>query len=637
MSETIQHECGVALVRLRKNLDHYQEHYGHALHGFRQLTLLLEKQRNRGQDGAGVGCVKLGMPPGKAYLTRERKAGRHCITRLWRHIHKQYQRFLSAHGSLQASQLREKWGFGGQILLGHLRYSTSGTSEEGLCQPYLRSSSWPTRTLLLAGNFNLTNTQKLQQHITRRGAHPIFGSDTQAIMEELGHHLDENHIRHYRALKGTHQARAITEAISRKLDIAAILKKALTHWDGGYAISGVIGNGTCFAFRDAHGIRPLHYWISEDFVAVASERVALATTFECPLEDIRPVEPGHVLVVSPQNEVENRQIQRPRAGKKACSFERIYFSRGNDPDIYRERKALGAALARPISKRLSGDFKHSVFGFIPNTAEIAYQGFMEALHLQRLNLVKESLLKAKERPSAAELDALLFENRPRGEKIAHKDEQVRTFISGEKEREHLVAQVYDVTYGQVNERDTLVCIDDSIVRGTTLKQSILHILSRLKPRGIIIGSTAPQIRYPDCYGIDMSELGKFVAFQALIALLKESGKSHLIKATYQKCLKQRNRQGEHPRNYLKELYALYSVGAVSEKIGELVRPANAYRGKIDIVFQSIQDLHRACHHHKGDWYFTGNYPTNGGYEVLNQAFINYYESRSGRSYEAQGP
>ena len=638
MSDLIQHECGIALIRLLKPLGYYREKYGNILYGFNQLFLLMEKQHNRGQDGAGIGCVKLDMPAGKAFMFRERDNRRNPIDRVIRKQIDKYQLLLDkgiVHPEFPQT-VKEHWCFGAEILLGHLRYGTSGGYDRSVCQPYFRKSPWPTRNLMLAGNFNMTNLEALNQKLIRRGAHPIFDTDTQTVLEELGYHLDEEHTRIYHELRTAETpAEQISPIISQRLDIAEILKEASQDWDGGYALAGMIGNGDCFVTRDPGGIRPAYYFRNEEVVAVASERVALMSIFDQPQEAVHEVLPGHAIVIKKDGTFSETEVRKPLAKRFSCSFERIYFSRGNDPEIYQERKALGEALVDKILNAIHHDIGNSVFSFIPNTAETAYYGMMNGLRLEARERLKNEILAAQKNGhlSPAFLEKCMAENLVRGEKIAHKDIKLRTFISQENNRVQLASHVYDITYGVVKPTDCLVCVDDSIVRGTTLKQSIIRILGKTNPRKIIIASTAPQIRYPDCYGIDMSEIGKFIAFQAAIVLLKEKGQEGLITEVYQACYRQANGPLDAMENHVKRIYEPFDTDTISKKISELVTPQKTdWDGEVRILYQDINDLHHACPQHTGDWYFTGDYPTPGGLATLNRAFMQYFENRSGRSY-----
>lgn len=637
MSDFIGHHCGIALVRLKRPLSYFAEKYKTPLWGFNKLYLLMEKQHNRGQDGAGVAAMKLEVPMGQPWMFRERSLDANALESIFGKLHRRYDELMKkgiVHPEFAAS-VKKHFEFGAECYLGHLRYGTSGGITLSSCHPYFRRSSWPARNLMLAGNFNITNVSELNSNLIEMGQHPIFDTDTQALLEKIGFYLDEEHERLYRQFRGGNTP---GEEISRKIlegfDLVSVLKQASRRWDGGYALAGLVGNGACFVMRDPWGIRPAFWFENDEVVAVASERAPLMSIFDLAVEQVQEIKPGHVVIVGR----DGRTAHTPFAvteSRRSCSFERIYFSRGNDPDIYRERKALGAALAEPALKAAGGDWDRAVFGFVPNTAEIAYYGMMEKLRLVRREEVKAEILTASAAGTldGAAIDRLILRNWPRSEKIAVKDVKLRTFISQEKGRNELASHVYDVCYGTVGEGDSLVCLDDSIVRGTTLRRSILRILSRLRPRKIIILSTAPQIRYPDCYGIDMSELGKFIAFEAAVKLLKERGQEHILQEVYELCTEQASRGGLVVQNFVRRIYEPFSVEEISAKIAQLVYPqVDDWKGELQIIFQSIEGLHEALGPDQGDWYFTGKYPTPGGYRVLNQAFINYYEKRDARSY-----
>lgn len=639
MSELIKHECGIALIRLKKPLAYYAEKYGTPLYGFQKLFLLMEKQHNRGQDGAGIGCVKLNMPHGHSFMHRERVLKENSLGPLFRRQLKQYDKKVAKGVIIPefTETVRMHFDFGGEILMGHLRYGTSGQFAESSCHPYFRRSNWPTRNLMVCGNFNMTNTGELNRIMVKRGQHPIFDTDTQTILEEIGFHLDEAHTAIYHKMRDEEQMAGpeIPEVISDELDIIRILRKAANVWDGGYCIAGMVGNGDTFVMRDPHGIRPAHYFEDDEVIAFASERVPLMTAFSKEREAIKEVPPGHVVAIKNTGDVRVEAFHDP-APRTSCTFERIYFSRGNDPEIYQERKAMGEALCPNILKEIDYDLTNSVFSYIPNTAETASYGLLHGLRRYRRTAVKDRILKAHEDGSLDEalVDELILDNWPRAEKIAHKDIKLRTFISNEKGRSKLVSHVYDITYDVVKPKDNLVVLDDSIVRGTTLRESIIKILSRTNPKKIVIASTAPQIRYPDCYGIDMSELGKFIAFQAAINLLKESGAQGRIDDTYQACLKEIIKPKEEQVNCVKEIYAPFTPEQISAKIAQMLYPKDIpWKGDLSIIYQTIEDLHKSTPEHTGDWYFTGNYPTPGGTQVVNQAFIHYYENRTGRSYD----
>jgi amidophosphoribosyltransferase len=637
MSEFISHECGIALVRLKKPVAYYQEKYGTPLWGFSQLFLLMEKQHNRGQDGAGVACVKFDVPAGEPYMFRERNVESNPLDKIFQALLGRYNQLVSE-GAIHPEfpeTARQKFDFCGELYLGHLRYGTSGGYNLSSCHPFFRRSSWPTRNVMLAGNFNLTNTAELNDSLIAIGQHPIFATDTQAILERIGFCLDDEHERLYRELRAQElPGGEISRRINTEIDPARVLRTAAANWDGGYSLVGALGNGDAFVLRDPSGIRPCHWFENDEVVAFASERAPLCTVFDLEAGDVHEVEPGCAVVMKKSGTV---AVERVKAAlpKTQCTFERIYFSRGNDADIYRERKALGAGLADKIWKSIGGDLENSVFSFIPNTAEVAYFGLMSELRFRRRAEVKQTLLDAAKAGKITEalVDDLILNNWPRGEKLVSKDVKLRTFISQEKWRNNLASHVYDITYGVVQPKDHLVCVDDSIVRGTTLRRSILRILKRLNPKKIIIASTAPQIRYPDCYGIDMSEIGKFIAFEAAISLLKERGQGAVIEEVYRLCREELKNPGKVPVNHVKKIYEPFEADELSRRITELVSPKpNGWKGEIEIIFQTIENLHRALPNHSGDWFFTGNYPTPGGFRVVNRAFVNYFEKAEGRSY-----
>ena len=637
MSDSLRHECGIALVRLTKDLKWYQEKYGSPLHGFNQLFLLMEKQHNRGQDGAGIGCVKIGAENGEAFLFRDREIGAQGLTQIFTRQIKAYSDKMREAVIVPEfpETVKRHFDFGGELLLGHLRYGTSGNFDSVSCHPYARKSIWPTRNLLVAGNFNLTNTAELNASLTQRGAHVIYSTDTQSILEEIGFWLDEEHDRLFKAFKDQGlEGAAVQAEISKHMDIGNVLRRAAKNWDGGYAIAGLVGNGDSFVIRDPNGIRPCWYARTEDLIAVASERVALMTIVGVSQEDVHELPAGHALIMKADGRHSIESFHAP-GEIRHCSFERIYFSRGNDPEIYAERKALGAALADDVLAQIRDDHDNAVFSYIPNTAEIAWYGLMEELRKRRRAQVSEKLISAQRagKLDEAMIEKLVLGGWPRGEKVAHKDVKLRTFISQEKNRMQMASHVYDISYGTVREGDTLVCVDDSIVRGTTLRQSILRILARPNPKRIVIASTAPQIRYPDCYGIDMSEMGKFLAFQAAVALCKERGMADLLREVYEDCVAQAKKPTNEMRNHVKRIYDAFTEEEIAAKAAELVYPAKSgWKGELVLVFQKIASLHKACPSSRGDWYFTGDYPTPGGLGVLNQAYINYWEKREGRSY-----
>jgi amidophosphoribosyltransferase len=639
MSDFIKHECGVAVVRLRKPLAYYKDRYQNALWGFNKLFLLMEKQHNRGHDGVGIGSAKLNMPIGQPYIFRRRDAEKDSLANLFRGEMKRYNKMIRK-GQLDPQdpeEIKRKFDFGGEVLMGHLRYGTSGEFNSGSCHPYLRRSNWPTRTLMVMGNFNMTNTRELNDKLIDRGQHPVFGTDTQTVLEEIGFHLDEEHTDIYRHLRDQGvPGSEMRERIAKEIDMVKIVGEAAQAWDGGYTISGVVGNGDMFVLRDPHGIRPCYMLVTDEVVAFASERVPLMTVFEADQDQVKEVPPGTVVTVKADGTMHSGRFAEESTPYLPCSFERIYFSRGNDPSIYQERKAMGAALVPQIVESIDNDFKNAVFTFVPNTAETAYYGFMDGLRLHRRQEVRKDILAASKSGNLTEdlLDELIMRNWPRGEKVTHKDIKLRTFISQEKGRAQLISHVYDISYGVVKPDDALVIIDDSIVRGATLKQSILKILSRTNPRKIVVCSTAPQIRYPDCYGIDMSELGKFIAFQAAVSLTKKAGDQRTLDLIEVDCRAELDKPLVEQKNAVQQLYDQFTAEEISEEISRMVYPEGLeWSGKVEVVFQTIENLHDSIEGPAGDWYFTGNYPTPGGYGIVNRAYVNWHNGVSGRSYD----
>jgi len=631
MSDSLKHECGVAMLRLRKPLDFYKEKYGTSFYALKKMYLLMEKQRNRGQDGAGMANIKLDTPAGKRYISRKRSTNNNPIQDLFANINK---RFIDLEESNPKKLEDTKWlknnmPFTGELFLGHLRYGTYGGNSIEQCHPFLRQNNWKSRNLALAGNFNMTNVDELFDHLTDLGQHPKEKSDTITIIEKIGHFLDEENINIYQKYKEGLSKKEISLKIEDELDIHKILFNASKHWDGGYLLCGLLGHGDAFALRDPSGIRPAYFYCDDEIVVVASERPVIQTTFNVNEKKIKEIKRGHALIIKKNGLVVEKEVLKP-LNRTACSFERIYFSRGNDEDIYNERIKLGRQIFSKVLEAINKDVKNTVFSYIPNTAEVSYFGMMKEADLY-LNKVKAEKIKLLgKNPSIQEINKIM-EISPRAEKIAVKDAKLRTFITSDINRDDLVAHVYDITYGKVSQKDNLVMIDDSIVRGTTLKQSILRILDRLGPKKIIIVSSAPQIRYPDCYGIDMAILGDFVAFQAAIALLKENNKEDVIDTVYNKCKKQITLQKEKMKNYVKEIYDPFSAEQISYKISEIIKPEDT-QAEVEIIYQSIEDLHIACPDHTGDWYFTGNYPTPGGNKVVTKAFINYIEGNKIRAY-----
>ena len=638
MSDPLTHECGIAVVRLRKPLQYYIDKYGTPLWGLNKLFLLMEKQHNRGQDGIGIGSVKLKMPLGQPYIFRRRDSEKNALVTTFTKEIADFNQLVSS-GGLNANNgadVKTRFDFGGEVLMGHLRYGTSGSFDSGSCHPYLRRSNWSTRTLMVQGNFNMTNAGELNRKLIDRGQHPIFGTDTQTVLEEIGFHLDEAHTSIYRDLRDANiDGKLIPQMISDKIDLHSIVKEAAQSWDGGYSICGAVGNGDIFVLRDPRGIRPCHCYIDDEVIAFASERVPLMTVFEVEKEAVEEVPAGQMILVNHKGEMSHSEFHK-KEEFLPCSFERIYFSRGNDPSIYKERKAMGAALVGQVVKSMHDDFDKTVFSFIPNTAETAYYGLLDGLRLYRRQDVHKEILEAFNAGTlnAELIDNVILKNWPRGEKIAHKDIKLRTFISQEDGRAQLVSHVYDITYGIVGPEDTLVILDDSIVRGTTLKESVLKILTRTKPKKIVVCSTAPQIRYPDCYGIDMSEIGKFCAFKAAVALVKKAGKHALLKEIHDACELELKKPGGATINQVKRLYEACETEEISAEIAKQVYPeVSNWSGEVEIIFQTVENLHACIKGPCGDWYFSGNYPTPGGVAAVNTAYINWFNGIGGRSYD----
>jgi len=628
MSDTIKHECGIALIRLLKPLEFYKEKYGSAFYGINKMYLMLEKQHNRGQDGAGLASIKLDMEPGERYISRVRSNAHQPVQDIFSQINERINKGFKANPALKedvALQKREL-PYIGEVVMGHVRYGTFGKNSIENVHPFLRENNWIYRNLIMAGNFNMTNVNELFQNLVRLGQHPKDKTDTVIVMEGIGHFLDDEVEELYRKLKEQgYSKREASPFIAEQLDIERILKRASKYWDGGYAMEGMFGHGDAFVLRDPAGVRPAFYYQDEEVVVVASERPAIQTVFNVKYENIQELPPGNAIIIKKSGAVAIKEIV-PATVRKACSFERIYFSRGNDQDIYRERKMLGRLLYPHVAQAIGNNLKDTVFAYIPNTAETAYLGLIEEAEHQ-LNLQKAKQLAVADK---AEYPTILSQ-KVRTEKVAIKDVKLRTFITEDSSRDDLVAHVYDITYGSVQKGDTLVIIDDSIVRGTTLKKSILSILGRLEPKKIVIVSSAPQIRYPDCYGIDMARLEDLVAFQAALALHKERGTYDLIEAVYKKCLSQVDLTDDKVVNYVKEIYAPFSNEEISGKIRDLLLPKD-FASEVEVIFQTVENLHRACPENLGDWYFTGNYPTNGGNRVVNRAFINFYEGNKERAY-----
>lgn len=632
MSDSIKHECGIALLRLLKPISYYHEKYGTALYGLNKQYLLMEKQHNRGQDGVGLASIKLDQAPGERYISRVRSISNQPIKDIFGRIYANFEEARAADASIfdDVNRMSRELPYLGELLLGHLRYGTHGKNSIEACHPFLRQNNWKTRNLVVAGNFNMTNVEELFNQLVELGQHPKEKADTVTVMEKIGHFLDEENdelVARFRA-QGVDKLE-MQERIGRELDIVRILKRASKYWDGGYAMAGLFGHGDAFVLRDPNGIRPAYFYRDDEVVVVASERTAILTAFNVPIDDIQPIKPGHALIIRKDGSVRMDEILVPQKPAQ-CSFERIYFSRGNDIAIYNERKKLGELLVPRILESVNLDLENTVFSYIPNTAETAFYGMIKGLE-DYLNQYKaEEIAKMGNNIDAERLHWLL-QLRPRVEKAAIKDAKLRTFITNDSQRDDLVAHVYDTTYGILEPgRDNLVVIDDSIVRGTTLKQSIITILSRLKPKKIVIVSSAPQIRYPDCYGIDMSRMGEFVAFRAAISLLEERGQWNLINDVYLLCKSQSKLEPNKMVNHVKKIYDQFTEAELSAKIAQLVTPAGL-DVPVQVLFQTIDNLHLATAHH-GDWYFSGNYPTPGGNRVVNRAFINYIEKNNQRSY-----
>ncbi|MGY6559805.1 MAG: amidophosphoribosyltransferase [Nitritalea sp.] len=627
MSDQIKHECGIAMLRLRKPLQYYIDKYGSPLYAPNRLYVLMQKQLNRGQDGAGVANIKINTTPGTRYISRYRSVEPNAVNYIFDKIHKKYKKAKKHGGNralMDAEYLKEQIAFSGEVWLGHLRYGTHGENSIETCHPFLKQNNWRSRNLVMAGNFNMTNVEELFSKLVQLGQHPKEKTDTVTVMEKIGHFLDEENQRIFDKYKHQYTNEQITGVIEDELDVARILRRSCRDFDGGYAMAGLIGNGASFVVRDPSGIRPAYYYADEEIVVVASEKPAIKTAFNIDYKAIREIQPGHALIINKDGSYGEHSIL-PARERKSCSFERIYFSRGTDPDIYRERKQLGRALIPQILEAIDFDLKNTVFSYIPNTAETAFLGMIEGLEDYLSAKRKEVLLEGK--PHLEDLEDLLH-FRPRVEKLVSKDVKLRTFITNDSDRDVMVANVYDTTYEVVRSHvDTLVVIDDSIVRGTTLEKSILTTLDKLEPRRIIIVSSAPQIRFPDCYGIDMSKMREFIAFRATVALLKERGMTSLMDEVYEKCI-------AHPaptQNYVKALYAPFTDQEISDKIAEIIT-STSIQAEVKVIYQTVENLNRACPEHLGDWYFTGDFPTTGGMRVVNRAFANYMEGKAIRAY-----
>lgn len=631
MADAIKHECGIALIRLLKPLSYYHKKYGGWQYGLNKLYLLMEKQHNRGQEGAGLATVKLEPPPGSEFIFRERALGSGAISEIFGSVQEKLSHF-SPEKLEDVDFAKKNIPYAGELFLGHLRYSTTGRTSMSYVHPFLRRNNWTSRNLAIAGNFNMTNVEEMFQHLLSEGQHPRDFADTFVILELLGHYLDREVQYQYDKFKDDYtNGHSLTQKIEEELDIPFLLKRAAKLWDGGYVMSGLIGCGDAFTMRDPWGIRTAFYYHDDEVVVVASERPVIQTAFNLKKEDIKELQPGEALVLKKNGTFCLSQIIEPKK-VTPCSFERIYFSRGSDYDIYRERKKLGELLIPNILEMINHDFDNTVFSFIPNTAEVAYLGMLEGLE-NHFNHERALLISEKRTSLSKEEIENILSKRVRSEKVALKDIKLRTFIAQGNTRDDLAAHVYDITYGSLNRgKDTLVIIDDSIVRGTTLKQSIIKILDRLDPLKIVIVSSSPQIRYPDCYGIDMSKMSEFIAFKAAMELLKTEDKQHIIDEVYRKSVEQKNKKPAEMVNYVKEIYNQFSDQQVADKIAEMLTPKDT-KAEVKIVFQTIEDLHKACPNHKGDWYFSGDYPTPGGNRVVNNAFINYIEGSENKTYQ----
>jgi amidophosphoribosyltransferase len=631
MSDPIKHECGIAMIRLLKPLSFYEEKYGSALYGLKKLYLLMEKQHNRGQDGAGLGVIKFDPEPGEQYIFRQRANGSNAIAEIFDKVSSKIDKSGNKEEVKQWDHLKKHAPFVGELYLGHLRYGTHGGNSKDLCHPFIRENNWMSRNLLLAGNFNLTNVDELFDLLIELGQHPREKADTVTMLEKMGHFLDEEVQRNFTRFKlEGHSNQEISGVMSQHVNVETILKRSLRDADGGYVMAGMLGHGDAFVVRDPNGIRPCFYYKNDEVVVITSEKPAIMTGFNIAYGDVKELGIGNAMIIKKNGDIEEVNITTP-GERKSCSFERIYFSRGNDKEIYQERKMLGHLLADKVMKALKNDFTNSVFSYIPNTAAVAFYGMCEGVTGLLNNWKIDEIKKVGVNGDPAKLKQIL-DLSIRRERVAVKDAKLRTFITDDAHREDMVAHVYDVTYGLINNnKDTLVVMDDSIVRGTTLKTSILRILDRLHPKKIIIVSSSPQIRYPDCYGIDMSKMNDFVAFQAMVSLLKSSKKEYLLNSVYEKCKAQENLPKEDMVNYVKELYAQFTADEISQRIAQIVTPDDIH-AEVDVIYQSIENLHQACPNHLGDWYFTGNYPTPGGNKVVNKAFINFMEGKAGRAY-----
>ncbi|UMB59362.1 amidophosphoribosyltransferase [Lutibacter sp. A80] len=633
MSDAIKHECGIAMVRLLKPLQYYKDKYGSAFYGLNKMYLLMEKQHNRGQDGAGIASIKFNVAPGTRYISRVRSNADAPIQDVFAQIN---NRLNNLNEQFPDKIDDVQWQLNnaphiGNLFLGHVRYGTFGKNSIEAVHPFLRQSNWMHKSLIVAGNFNMTNSQRLFDDLVEIGQHPKEKTDTVTVMEKIGHFIDDEVAKLYQKLKKEKNIskKEASPLIEKRINIKKILKRSAKNWDGGYTMAGLLGHGDAFVLRDPAGIRPAFYYKDDEIVVVASERPVIQTVFNTAINDVKELEPGHALIIKRDGEVTVNQIRKPLP-QKSCSFERIYFSRGSDADIYTERKKLGKLVFPKILEKINNDIKNTVFSYIPNTAETSFYGMREAAE-DFLNQQKTDAILHGQRNLSAEKVKEILAERPRVEKLAIKDAKLRTFIADDNSRDDLVAHVYDVTYGIVKPDDNLVIIDDSIVRGTTLKKSIIKILDRLNPKKIIIVSSAPQIRYPDCYGIDMARMGDFIAFRAALELLKETNNYNLVEEVYKKCKAQQPLEDTEIVNAVKEIYDVFTNEQISNKIAEMLK-TKEIKADVEIIYQSVENLHVACPNHLGDWYFTGDYPTPGGNRVVNNSFINFYEGNNKRAY-----
>jgi len=632
MSDAIKHECGISVIRLLKPLEYYKEKYGTAFYGVNKMYLMMEKQHNRGQDGAGFASIKLDVDAGERYMSRVRSAAQQPIQDIFDQINDRINTTLTDHPEYidDVAMQKKHIPYIGEVLMGHVRYGTFGKNSIESVHPFLRQNNWMHRNLIVAGNFNMTNVHELFDNLIQLGQHPKEMADTVTVMEKIGHFLDSAVAKLYKQIKKEgHSKQEASPLIAERLKVHKILKKAAKNWDGGYAMAGLLGHGDAFVLRDPAGIRPVYHYQDDEVVAIASERPAIQTVFNVPFDKVKELDPGNAIIIKKNGNTSFKEILPP-VERKACSFERIYFSRGSDKEIYRERKQLGKLLFPQILASIENDIKHTVFSYIPNTAETSFFGMVKEAQNYLNKRKEEQILSIGSGITSEQLHEIL-EVRPRIEKVAIKDAKLRTFITQDDSRDDLVAHVYDISYGSVEKGDNLVIIDDSIVRGTTLKKSILRILDRLSPKKIIVVSSAPQIRYPDCYGIDMAKLEDFIAFKAALALHQERLTMNVVDDIYDKCLAQADSKDTDVVNYVKGFYAPFTAQEISRKIGELLSP-NDINAEVEIIYQTIGNLHQACPKNLGDWYFTGNYPTPGGNRVVNKAFINFYEGKSERAY-----